>query len=86
MKNLLNRSIIESFQKESKDAMSLFENIITRLGSLNDRIQASKAERIAKIDKYQSKIDEQQSEINALVEIETKNDKLSFRLLTFLEN
>lgn len=86
MKNPLSQNSVASLQKQSQNAMSLFEKTITKLGNINERIQTAKAKRVAKIDGYQSKINVQQSEIDQLVAAETKNDKLNAKLLAFLED
>lgn len=85
MKNPLSSNSVANLQKESQNAMSLFEKTITKIGNIQERIQAAKAKRVAKIEGYQTKIDAKQAELDQLVEAETQNDKRVTKLLAFLD-
>lgn len=69
---------VKGLQQESKNILGVFENAVTRLRAVNEKIEKAKFARVEKIDKLQEEVD-------ALVSAETKNDKLATRLNDFLE-
>lgn len=74
---LLNK--VASLQKESQDALSIFEKTVTRLNKINEKIAAATAYRIEKAIKLSEDIEK--------LDIATaKNAKLVAKLSSFLED
>lgn len=70
---------VASLQKQSQDALSIFEKTATRLRNINEKIAAATAVRVGKAAKLTA-------EIEALDVSAAKNAKLASKLTSFLED
>jgi len=75
--DLLNK--VASLQKESQDALSIFEKTVTRLNKINERIEIATAYRVSKA----AKLTEDIEKLDASA---ARNAKLAAKLSSFLED
>lgn len=68
---------VASLQKESQDALSIFEKTITRLNNINEKIAKMTATKVGKAAKLSQ-------EIESLDTALAKNDKLAKKLEAFI--
>lgn len=88
MKNplkMLMSDSVESLQKESQGAMSMFEKTINSLFIINEKIDKAKHKRFAVVSKLESKAQVKRVEISLLEMSKEKNLKLSYKLANFIE-
>lgn len=84
--NILKNSDVAKLQKESDNAMSIFEKTISKISATNERVREAKAKRVAKADSYLEKAKVEQEAVAQLVNIETTNDKKLTKLMDFLND
>lgn len=77
MMRLLNK--VTALQKESQDALGIFEKTVTRLNNINKRIERATAYRVFKAAKLTE-------DIEKLDAVTARNAKLAAKLSSFLED
>lgn len=82
--NLFNK--VAQLQKESQDALSIFEKTATKLQNINEAIIKAKAARAVKIEAKLKEVEALQGEMSSLVASADKNTRLSIKLMSFLED
>lgn len=77
--NLLNTNRVKSLQKQSADAIGIFQNTINRLAETNKEVRIEKSRK-------QAEIEAKQAEFKVLEGIEGQNETFINKINDFLGN